>query len=55
MPWGVCVRDCALFEERIAAVERCQSGVSTPISFEENADSKSAVHTSQASVSGAAE
>ena len=35
--------------------ERCQSGVSTPISFKENADSKSAVHTSQVSVSGAAE
>ena len=35
--------------------ERCQSGVSTPISFKENADSKSAVHTLQVSVSGAAE
>ena len=40
---------------RVHSCERCQSGVSTPISFKENADSKSAVHTSQVSVSGAAE
>ena len=40
---------------QVLSCERCQSGVSTPISFKENADSKSAVHTSQVSVSGAAE